>query len=266
MAPEAQGAPPAESAPAPAAEAVTEPTTENGDATTPEAPAPRSIDDLSDDELVEHPRFRGELRKREESQRQKAEADTARRLNQQAQTFVNKGGVRDAMVALVNQGIDKGNFDQNHLQSVANSLWVATTTVNNAAFEAAIDSAAPLEGVSQKTKDSIERIRNGIETGRHTMEDLIAARLDAHKEAVIAAEMPRLRKEIEADIRKTNAAATETSALRQNGEQRSSQARPSSLSGSASGGRDASSIIADSSASPAERRRAFEEKHGFAPA
>lgn len=197
-----------------------------------------NLDELDDDSLRSHPRITKLLRDIEarsaESARQKSEVETARRLQAQQAEFVMRGGVAQATERAINKAIETGNVRDalDEIQKISNAIYAANTTQNLAAFDAALTGMVP-EGanIPAKRAEEIERIRDGVTTGRKTPEELIKARIELLRDLQIEAKLPELRKQWAADQKKQQQAATKTQAEREADAARAGQSQPTAISG-----------------------------------
>lgn len=228
-----------------------------------------SLDGLDDDSLRSHPRITKLLKDIEarsaESARQKSEVETARRLQQQQAEFVMRGGVAQAAERAINKAIETGNVRDalDEIQKISNAVYAANTTQNLAAFDAALNGMVP-EGatIPAKRAEEIERIRDGVTTGRRAPEDLIRARIELLRDISIEAKLPELRKQWAADQKKQQAAAQKTQAERDADTARAGQAQPTAVDGKGGKPMTARDIFDDPNSSFAQRSAAYRELYG----
>jgi len=228
-----------------------------------------SLDGLDDDSLRSHPRITKLLKDIEarsaESARQKSEVETARRLQQQQAEFVMRGGVAQAAERAINKAIETGNVRDalDEIQKISNAVYAANTTQNLAAFDAALNGMVP-EGatIPAKRAEEIERIRDGVTTGRKTPEELIKARVELLRDLHIEAKLPELRKQWAADQKKQQQAAAKTSAERQADAARAGQSQPTAVDGKGGKPATAREIFDDPHSTFQQKQAAYRELYG----
>jgi len=228
-----------------------------------------SLDGLDDDSLRSHPRIEKLLKDIEarsaESARQKSEVETARRLAQQQIEFVQRGGVAQAVERAIQKALDSGNARDalEEIQKVSNAVYKANTDQNLAAFDAALSALVP-EGASVPAKkaEEIERIRDGVTTGRRAPEDLIRARIELLRDISIEAKLPELRKQWAAEQKKQQQAAAKTSAERQADAARAGQSQPTAVDGKGGKPATAREIFDDPHSTFQQKQAAYRELYG----
>lgn len=228
-----------------------------------------SLDGLDDDSLRSHPRITKLLKDIEarsaESARQKSEVETARRLQQQQAEFVMRGGVAQAAERAINKAIETGNVRDalDEIQKISNAVYAANTTQNLAAFDAALNGMVP-EGatIPAKRAEEIERIRDGVTTGRKTPEELIKARVELLRDLHIEAKLPELRKQWAAEQKKQQQAAAKTSAERQADAARAGQSQPTAVDGKGGKPATAREIFDDPHSTFQQKQAAYRELYG----
>ena len=228
-----------------------------------------SLDGLDDDSLRSHPRITKLLKDIEarsaESARQKSEVETARRLQQQQAEFVMRGGVAQAAERAINKAIETGNVRDalDEIQKISNAVYAANTTQNLAAFDAALNGMVP-EGatIPAKRAEEIERIRDGVTTGRKTPEELIKARVELLRDLHIEAKLPELRKQWAAEQKKQQQAAAKTSAERQSDAARAGQSQPTAVDGKGGKPATAREIFDDPHSTFQQKQAAYRELYG----
>lgn len=228
-----------------------------------------SLDGLDDDSLRSHPRITKLLKDIEarsaESARQKSEVETARRLQQQQAEFVMRGGVAQAAERAINKAIETGNVRDalDEIQKISNAVYAANTTQNLAAFDAALNGMVP-EGatIPAKRAEEIERIRDGVTTGRKTPEELIKARVELLRDLHIEAKLPELRKQWAAEQKKQQQAAAKTSAERQADAARAGQSQPTAVEGKGGKPATAREIFDDPHSTFQQKQAAYRELYG----
>ena len=227
------------------------------------------FDDLDDDSLRSHPRIEKLIKDHEarsaESARQKSEVETARRLAQQQIEFVQRGGVAQATERAIQKALDSGNARDalEEIQKISNAVYAANTKQNLEAFDAALSALVP-EGASVPAKkaEEIERIRDGVTTGRRAPEDLIKARIELLRDISIEARLPELRKQWASEQKKQQAAAQKTQAERDADTARAGQAQPTAVDGKGGKPLTARDIFDDPNSSFAQRSAAYRELYG----
>lgn len=240
-----------------------------------ESPPVRSIDDYSEDELREHPKFKDLLARNEESIRRKSENEATKRMAAQQAKVVARDSIANTIGGLLNavrqfgednpgQQIDP-NWIQQQAMQIANAASGHYFRETSDLFSGLLASKTPQEHkftAEQMTK--LQSLHEDVQAGRVHPLDLYDYRLDLLAEAKVAAQLPKLKQEWEKEYRAAEKARAETNSLRTNDAQRGSQPRPTT-GGSASAPVDARSILDSASPTDPAYRAAYKEVHGIEP-
>lgn len=230
---------------------------------TPEEPKPKSIDDLSDDELLEHPRFKTQLERKAQSERDQAIAKANRERNQQTTEFVQRGGVTQALSQAVKNAIDTGDdFDPRVIQSVSNALFTHLATDNYMQFSQVVRELMPSDAkLPQELVNGMHAAEEKLLSGSGTYADLVRAQIAARDYAVLEAERPKMRTQIAKELREQSQARNATEQMKA-AEAGRSGSEPTQVLGSVPNSTSAAVLATASPGSP-QWRAAYKAEYGF---
>lgn len=249
-----------------------------------EAP-PDPLAGLDDDSLKSHERItalmEGEIARREESARRKAEQQAQERLKDQVTQRIQSGQIFQNLnqqlaqkAQVLRQKIENGEnidssdlaLDNKGIEQEANSLyWNAVFRGNDAWYEQVRQNLPAVEyskDVVAALTDAGTKVRSG---DPNALPEFFAATIAALKEAVLKEESPKLQKQWEAERKKQEKAAAELAKEREGDKARAEAPQPTSVGGPGVGDRTPDDILKDPSSGMKAKSQAFFDKHGFWP-
>lgn len=244
--------------------------------TEPEAPVD-PFAGLDDDRLKGHERIQALIRDTEararESERQKTEAATAKRMNEDAASHVTRGALFNNLnrmayerLAHVKNKLANGDdvdateilLPQQALQAEADKLYQYVNSTVGSQWEAEMEHLSPLEKLPAESREKVEAAALALRTGRKTMSDYFQTRLEAAVDAAIAEREPELRKKWQAEAAKTAKKEAEVNKQRADSATRKEATSPSSGRGDGiTDGSMEGAITQDA------MRKAFASKYGI---
>lgn len=249
----------------------TEPVTEEPSVETPveepeeETPKPRSIDDLSDDELSGHERFKTLLDRKLQSERDKAIADNAKKARAQTNEWVQRGGVIQTLNAVVQKAIEEGTqVDPRVVQQSAEAMYGLLSQSNWAMFSQAVQEAMPKDAsLPKEMVDKLNRAADALMTGQGNFGQLAEAHIEALVHARIEAERPKIERDAEKKFRERNQARTATDKMRAADAGRGTE--PTTVSGGTPVPRNTRDILQTAPTNSPEWKAAYKSEYGIDP-
>lgn len=229
----------------------------------PEEPKPKSIDDLSDDELLEHPRFKTQLERKAQSERDQAIAKATRENRQKSMEFIQRGGVMQTLSQAVKSAIDTGEEpDARLIQAVSNNLFNALLADNYEQLSAVVTAAMPSDAkLPKELVDGLTKAADRLLTGQGNYAELVKAQLDAYGHAVLEAERPKMRTQIAKELREQSQARTATEQMKA-AEAGRSGSEPTQVLGSTPNS-SPTEVLASAQPGSPTWRAAFKAQYGF---
>ena len=134
------------------------------------------------------------------------------------------------------------------------------------AFDAYVAKESPDWRKPPEVSAAVERALHLPPSDPNRIPQLFQARMDVLRAAVREQIAPKLREEIEAEVRAELGAAKTTAAMKQNDAARAAQPKPTGVGSTGAQTRqDLSRLIGDPSVPKDKQRAAFEQMHGFKP-
>jgi hypothetical protein len=231
-----------------------------------EEPKPKSIDDLSDDELLEHPRFKTQLERKSQSERDQAVAKANRENRQKAAEFIQRGGVTQTLSQAVQRAIETGESpDPRVIQSVGDALFNHLATENYNQFSAVVQEAIPSDAkLSKDIVDGLTKAADRLLSGQGNYAELVKAQLDAYGHALLEAERSKMRTQITRELREQSQSRNATEQMRAADAGRSGS-EPTHVSGGISPTVDTASLRArlrDPNTTQPERQKLLKQLYG----
>lgn len=231
---------------------------------------PKSIDELSDDELREHPRFKDYVARQGESIRRTTQNETAKLIRaDQARVAAGQNleaTLRtniDGLVKHINEGGEVGaDYAPRLAQLVAQAAWGFHSGAAVDWFNGAFASAMPADHKYSTAEMEQQRtLQEDVATGRAQASALFEFRLDQLKKAAVAEALPAEKVKWERERAKTERERAETERQREADEARDGQPRPTAASGGTRGPSfttrtEAASLFAEGRISNDQYRRA----------
>lgn len=180
------------------------------------------LSSMREDELESLDPIKGLLARKQESARQKAENETARKIAQERQQWLQQGeyaadleSVLRSAVEMDDLGNPRVNLSRQNIESFVDKLWGASVHGTLNATLSVIEGSLPA-GVQMQAEDIRQLQELYGETVKNPAKgaDLLKAELSVLRKAWIAEERTSLRKEIEAELRKEAAAQQKSAAIR----------------------------------------------------
>lgn len=181
-----------------------------------EEPKPKSIDDLSDDELLENPRFKTQLERRAQSERDQAVAKANRENRQRAAEYIQRGGVTSTLSQAVQRAIEgDGQIDARLIQTVGDTLFNHLSTENYNQFSAVVQEAMPSDAkLPKELVDGLTKAADRLLTGQGNYAELVKAQLNAYGHALLETESAKMRTQITRELREQSQARNATEQMR----------------------------------------------------
>lgn len=127
------------------------------------APPPKSIADLSDEELENEPRVRERIRRTEQSIRDRAVAEEQRRADERLQQYMARGEYAEELASAysLDQATGTVSADRRKLGDVVGRLQAALTTQTSGQAYAALNALLPFETLPAEARERIRLAGNG---------------------------------------------------------------------------------------------------------
>lgn len=200
----------------------------------PEAPqGPRSIDDLSDDELEANERFKAAVDRRMEMERKTQQRKTTREFEQAARERVESGRFYQNLNAVMRRATEDGrDLTAQELQAVGQDLFVTMQQANLRSVGEELRAALP-DGyrVPAEKLRELDDIVADIATRQATPKDLFRAQVDLIVEARLEAEWPKREAALRKELRKSAADEKQVAAAQERDATRKGQMRPTGGTG-----------------------------------
>ena len=233
---------------------------------TPETEAPatpetvKGIDQFTPEELADHPVFKDALARREESVRRSEEARQAREFRTKAAQFAPqaRAWVQQEFKRATENGEDP---DWSKVENAFGWFRAGEADLQYTAYKNAL-----LEFLPPSDAVKFEAAENRYIAGKSNEETFWKEAVALGVDAAIQKRMPELRKQWEAEQKKTAAAASEAQAVIDGDVASREQARPTNSRGDspvAAGSPDVLAALRNSGREGG--REAFKRKHGFYP-
>lgn len=263
-----------------------EPETEGSEGSPESAPPPDPFAGLDDDTLLGHERVSALLRERvakeAEAERRRGEAQTAQRIREQVNQYVQQGNlVRDLnaqVMEVINrirpkleagEPIDSSELavPAQSLSSLSNALYSYVNNYNATQWEGVMEALAPLANLPEPAREKIDRAAIAMQAGRGTVGDYMQARMESAIEAEIAKREPEMRKRWAAEQAKTAKKEADIDKQRAADAARNESNAPSIGQGANGQPRSARDILNDPKSSLKAKQDAFQAlyKRPFEP-
>jgi len=190
----------------------------------PAAPDVASIlSGLREEELEALDPIKGLLARKQESARQKAENETARRIAHERQEWLQKGeyaadleGILRSSVEADDFGNTKVNLNRQHIESFIDKTWDASVIGALNATLSVIEGSIPA-GVQMSAEDirNLQELYGNAVKSPAKAADLLKAELGVLRKSWLAEARTELRKEVEAELRKEAQAVQKSVAIRE---------------------------------------------------
>jgi hypothetical protein len=157
------------------------------------APPPRGIDDLSDEELDSHPRFKDRLARASESERQQRLDETQRKNNELRQAWFDSGQYTASLAQAATLD-DEGNVrvDPKKASEIGASMWEAASFGAFGTLDNLVKKSMPADyRLPREATDRLEAVRKDVDAGRKPLDALVQATLETYREVVIETELPK---------------------------------------------------------------------------
>lgn len=207
-----------------------------------EQPAPRGIEDLSDDELASHERIR--LREEQVAERvrkelaEQNEHEVARRLQVAARDYVHHGRFAADIHGIVRKAIDEGASDIRP-EAIQNVLTAGWAGLLNHVVEQADEHIGKLIGDYSIPSDRVDALRaaeRAYAKDPAAAQRLLNLRIDTAVDAEVARRLPEIEKQAEAKYRKDAEAASRNRQEQEQVRDARGAAQPSGARGTSAGG------------------------------
>ena len=236
-------------------------------------PPKRSIDELEENELLEHPRVKDVLARRQEAARRTQEAETTRRFTKQAEQVASvqnlRGTLAQSLAGAMKVIQDGNDLDPTYAEQLANyvtqNAWQYHSAIAVDWFNAALAAKMPADyKFSAKEMDTLRELHDDVATRRKDARELYEYRLNLYRDAVIVEAEPELRKKWEKERASSQQSQAKTDALIQNENARNGQPRPTN-GGTGSSGSTNREILDTAPPNSPAYRAAYRAEHGFDP-
>lgn len=230
-----------------------------------EEPPRRTLDELSDEEVLGNERVAELLRRRSQSEKDKAIADQARSFRQQAAEYVQRGGFAQTLQAALKQAIDgDGELDGRAIQQASNNLWAYLSTENWNMLSGAIIGMMPKDAnLPQELVRGMQVAADNLVTGRGDYGQLAQSQLSALVHAKIEEERPKIAREERRKVIEQLRAKSATEQMKAADASRTGG--PTNITSGAPAIADLDTILRTAPPNSTEFRTAYRTKHGFDP-
>jgi len=206
-------------------------------------PAPEKPDltallaDLPDEEFEKLDR----VARTRESVRRRAESETARRVQTDQETNFAAGNYARAIAEYIQKaplGPDgTPQIDSRQFDAVAGDMWAASSRMAYRSAEAVLKGAVPDDyRIPASLQNKFDAMQEEVTRGTKPLEDLLKVRQEIALAAHIEAERPKLRKEIEAEVRKEMTQEAVVQGRKKAGEVNAAQPSPTKVGGAPTSG------------------------------
>jgi hypothetical protein len=236
---------------------------------TPETPAPKTLDDLSDDEFESHPRFKDFLARKTESARRTAENATVKKIREDSAkvaagnnlTATVKANI-EGLIKHIEAGneLDPADYSARLANLIAGNAWQYHAAAAQDLFNGALAVAMPSD--YKFARDEVEKLRTlheDVAAGRTEPTALYEYRIELLKKAAVEERLPAEREKWEKERATADRERARTDSQRAADSTRDGQPRPTAAGASSNAGGEAQlrARYDHPDTPPAERQRIY---------
>jgi DNA-binding transcriptional regulator YbjK len=231
-----------------------------------EKPKSRTLEELSDDEVLGNERVKELLRRNAQSERDRALAEQAKEQRRAAAEYIQRGGFAQTLNQVLQQAIESadGAIDGRAIQAASNNLYTYLATENWNKFSGAVAESMPKDAsLPQELVSGLQKAADNLLSGRGAYEDLVKEQLKAYRHAILEEERPKIAREEERKLRERLKARSATDQMRAADAGRTGE--PTNVTSGLPPKANIDDILRSSHSSSAEYKAAYKSKHGVDP-
>lgn len=230
-----------------------------------EEPPKRALDELSDEEVLNNERVAELLRRRAQSEKDKAIADQAKAFRQQATEYMQRGGFAQTLQAALQQAIEgNGEIDGRTIQQASNNLWAYLSTENWNMLSGSIMQMMPKDAnLPQELVRGMQTAADNLVTGKGDYGQLAQSQIAALVHAKIEEERPKIARDERRKLIEQFRAKSATEQMKAADATRTGG--PTNITSGAPAIADLDTVLRTAPPGSTEFRTAFKAKHGFDP-